>query len=60
LDKGKQRAYRWGMTFGTERRNSFSDHQMRCRSQYRGGVALAFVATLCAWTVCSFAVTGAD
>jgi hypothetical protein len=22
------------MTFGTERRNSFSDHQMRCRSQY--------------------------
>jgi hypothetical protein len=52
------------MTFGTERRNSFSDHQRlppnALPQPVLGGVALAFVATLCAWTVCSFADTGAD
>ena len=52
------------MTFGTERRNSFSDHQRlppnALPQPVLGGVALAFVATLCAWIVCGFADTGAD
>jgi Protein of unknown function (DUF2778) len=52
------------MTFGTERRNSFGDHRRlppnALPRRVLGGVALAFIATLCAWTVCSFADTGAD
>jgi hypothetical protein len=52
------------MTFGTERRNSFSDHRRLppkvMPQPVLGGVALAFVATLCAWTVYGFADTGAD
>jgi Tlde1 domain len=52
------------MTFGTERRNSFSDHRRlppnALPRQVLGGVALAFVATLCASTVCGFVDTGAD
>lgn len=54
------------MTFGAERRNRFGDSDHRClqRSallqQLLGGVALAFIATLCGWTVCVFAHTGAD
>jgi hypothetical protein len=50
------------MTFGTERRNSFSDRlpPNALPQPVLGGVALAFVATLCAWTVCGFADTGAD
>jgi Tlde1 domain len=52
------------MTFGTERRNRFGGSDHRCLppnalpQRVLGGVALAFVATLSAWTVCSFADTG--
>ena len=52
------------MTFGTERRKSFSDHRRlppnALPRQVLGGVALAFATTLCAWTVCGFVATGAD
>jgi len=54
------------MTFGFERRNRFSgsDHRRlpstALPQRVLGGVALAFVATVCAWTVCGFAGTGAD
>ncbi len=54
------------MTFGTERRNRFggSDHVRlppnALPQRVLGGAALAFVATLRAWTVCGFADTGAD
>src|SRR5271166_4710582 len=60
LDRG----WGGGMTFGTERRNRFSgsDHRRlppnALPQRVLGGVALAFVATLSAWTVCSFADTG--
>ena len=53
------------MTFGTERRDRSSGSGHRCLppnalpQRMLGGVALTFVATLCAWTVCSFANTGA-
>ena len=53
-----------GMTFGTERRDSFSDHRRlplnALPQRVLGGVALAFIAMVCAWTVCSFANAGAD
>jgi hypothetical protein len=54
------------MTFGTERRNRFSGSDQRplppnaLPQRVLGGVALAFVVTLCAWTVSGFADTGAD
>jgi hypothetical protein len=54
------------MTFGTERRNRFGGSDYRSLppnalpQRVLGGVALAFVATLSAWTVCSFADTGTD
>jgi hypothetical protein len=52
------------MTFGTERRSSFSDHRRLppnvLPQRVLDGVALAFVAMLCAWTVCGLADTGAD
>ena len=54
------------MTFGTERRNRFrgSDHAglpaNALSQRILGGVALAFVTTLCAWTACGFADTGGD
>ena len=54
------------MTFGTERRNRFGGSDRQCLppnalpQRVLGGVALAFVATLSAWTVCSFADTGTD
>jgi Protein of unknown function (DUF2778) len=54
------------MTFGTERRNRFGGSDYRSLppnalpQRILGGAALAFVATLCAWTVCGFAATGTD
>jgi Protein of unknown function (DUF2778) len=54
------------MTFGTEQRNRFSGSDHRCvpanalPQRVLGGVALTVVATLCGWTVCVFANTGAD
>src|SRR5215469_11977918 len=55
-----------GMRFGTEGRNRFggSDHRYLPANplpqRILGAVTLAFVATLCGWTVCVFANTGAD
>jgi hypothetical protein len=54
------------MTFGTERRNRFGGSDYRSLppnalpQRVLGGVALAFVAALSAWTVCSFADTGTE
>jgi hypothetical protein len=52
------------MMFCTERRSRGSDYvglpPHALPQRVLGGVALAFVATLSAWTVCSFADTGTD
>ena len=54
------------MTFGIERRKRFGGSDRGCLpanalpQRVFGGLALAFVATLCAWSVCGFANTVVD